>query len=80
MSWEKLPESVRIFVADDGTGIDEKDIYYIFRRVYRASKSSKNGVGLGLPLARSVVEGQGGTLSVQSRPREGTTFTLTLPE
>lgn len=80
VSWEKLPESVRIFVADDGTGIDEKDIYYIFRRFYRASKSSKNGVGLGLPLARSVVEGQGGTLSVQSRPGEGTTFTLTLPE
>lgn len=83
VSWEKLPESVRIFVADDGTGIDEKDIYYIFRRFYRASKknskSCKNGVGLGLPLAKSIIEGQGGTLSVQSRPGEGTTFTLTLP-
>ena len=84
VSWEKLPESVRIFVADDGTGIDEKDIYYIFRRFYRASKknskSCKNGVGLGLPLAKSIIEGQGGTLSVQSRSGEGTTFTLTLPE
>lgn len=83
VSWEKLPESVRIFVADDGTGIDEKDIYYIFRRFYRASKknskSCKNGVGLGLPLAKSIIEGQGGTLSVQSRLGEGTTFTLTLP-
>ena len=83
VSWEKLPESVRIFVADDGTGIDEKDIYYIFRRFYRASKknskSCKNGVGLGLPLAKSIIEGQGGTLSVQSRSGEGTTFTLTLP-
>lgn len=83
VSWEKLPESVRIFVADDGTGIDEKDIYYIFRRFYRASKknskSCKNGVGLGLPLAKSIIEGQGGTLSVQSWPGEGTTFTLTLP-
>ena len=80
VSWEKRPESVRIFVADDGTGIDEKDIYSIFKRFYRASKSSKNGVGLGLPLAKSIIEGQGGTLSVQSRSGEGTTFTLTLPE
>ena len=66
---------------DNGKGIDEKDIYHIFKRFYRTSKGkgSGTGIGLGLPLAKSIVEGQGGVLSVQSRAGEGTVFTMTLP-
>ncbi len=81
VSWEQFPGMVRISVKDNGKGIDEKDLYHIFKRFYRAFKGSggRQGVGLGLPLAKSIAEGQGGTLSVQSLPGEGTTFTLMLP-
>lgn len=81
VSWEQFPERVRISVKDNGKGIEEKDIYHIFKRFYRASKENgvRQGIGLGLPLAKSIAEGQGGTLSVQSSLGEGTTFTLMLP-
>ena len=82
MSWECFPGMVRISVKDNGKGIDENDLYHIFKRFYRTSKESggKQGIGLGLSLAKSIVEGQGGTLSVQSRLGEGTLFTLMLPD
>lgn len=82
VSWEHFPGMVRISVKDNGEGIDEKDIYHIFKRFYRVSKECgrKQGVGLGLPLAKSIAEGQGGTLSVRSVLGEGTTFTLMLPD
>ncbi|MDE5909726.1 MAG: HAMP domain-containing histidine kinase [Lachnospiraceae bacterium] len=81
LSWEQFPEMTRVSVTDNGKGIDEKDIYHIFKRFYRTSrgKGSGQGVGLGLPMARSIIEGQGGTLSVQSRKEEGSVFTVTLP-
>ena len=81
VSWEKLPEMTRMSVSDDGKGIDEKDLYHIFKRFYRSTKGKRDGqgVGLGLPLAKSIVEGQGGTLSVQSRAGEGTEFIMMLP-
>jgi signal transduction histidine kinase len=77
ISWEQSPAMVRIKIADDGAGIAPEDIHHIFMRFYR-SKNSKDtqGVGLGLSLAKSIVEGQGGTLSVQSTLNCGTTFTL----
>lgn len=82
ISWEKLPEMTRLSVADDGKGIEEEDLYHIFKRFYRSDRGKKNGqgVGLGLPLAKSIVEGQGGTLSVQSRAGEGTVFTIMLAD
>ena len=72
--------SVNITVTDNGNGIAQEDIYHIFKRFYR-SKNSKDtqGVGLGLPLAKSIAEGQGGTISVHSVPQEGTSFTLSFP-
>lgn len=77
ISWEKSPVMIRLKITDDGTGIAPEDIHHIFKRFYR-SKNSKDtqGVGLGLFLAKSIVEGQGGTLSVQSVLNRGTTFTL----
>lgn len=82
ISWEALPGMVRVLVEDNGKGIEEKDIYHIFKRFYRTSKGKETGqgVGLGLPLAKSIVEGQGGTLTVRSRAGEGTEFTMMLPE
>lgn len=81
VSWEKLPGMTRVSVMDNGKGIEEKDLYHIFKRFYRSAEGKRSGqsVGLGLPLAKSVVEEQGGTLSVQSRVGEGTVFIMMLP-
>lgn len=77
ITWESTPTMLRIFVSDNGSGIAPEDIHHIFKRFYR-SKYSLNtpGIGLGLPLAKSIIEGQGGLISVQSILHEGTTFSV----
>lgn len=80
ISWDETPLMFRISVSDNGDGIDEEDIHHIFKRFYRSKKSlDTQGIGLGLPLAKSIVEGQGGTISVQSKSGAGTTFVLSFP-
>lgn len=77
ITWDVSPTAARILISDDGEGIAPEDIHHIFKRFYRSSKSLDiPGIGLGLPLAKSIVEGQGGTISVSSTPRVGTTFVL----
>lgn len=77
ISWDVSPTAARILISDDGEGIAPEDIHHIFKRFYRSSKSLDiPGIGLGLPLAKSIVEGQGGTISVRSTPHVGTTFVL----
>ncbi len=77
ISWERTPAMIRIFITDNGHGIAQEDIHHIFKRFYRSKNTSDNqGIGLGLPLAKAIVEGQGGILSVQSERLQGTTFTL----
>ena len=77
ITWEQMPLMTRFTVADNGEGIAETDIHHIFKRFYRSG--SGRGTGLGLPLARSIVEGQDGTLSVQSEKGAGAVFTLSFP-
>lgn len=77
ISWERTPAMVRISIADNGDGIAEEDIHHIFKRFYRSKHTLETpGIGLGLSLAKSIVEGQGGFLTVQSKLHHGTTFTL----
>ena len=77
ISWEQTPAMIRIFITDNGHGISQEDIHHIFKRFYRSKNTSESqGIGLGLPLAKAIVEGQGGILSVQSERLQGTTFTL----
>ena len=80
VTWRTSPAMVRICVEDNGTGIMPDDIHHIFKRFYRSSRSlDAQGIGLGLPLAKSIVEGQGGVISVQSVPGKGTVFTISFP-
>lgn len=77
ITWACTPAMLRITVSDNGRGIPPEDIYHIFKRFYRSRNSlDTQGAGLGLPLAKSIVEGQGGTISVQSTPGEGAKFVI----
>ena len=77
ITWQNTSLTTRILVSDDGCGIPPEDIHHIFKRFYRSqTPSHSQGIGLGLPLAKAIVEGQSGILSVQSHPGEGTTFTM----
>lgn len=77
ITWERTPAMFRILISDNGTGIAPEDIHHIFKRFYRSKYSlDTQGIGLGLPLAKSIIEGQGGVIAVQSEIGNGTTFTL----
>ena len=77
VEWSQSPLMTQIEISDDGKGIHPEDLYNIFKRFYRSRLSSDvHGIGLGLPLAKSIVEAHGGTISVTSTPGMGTTFTL----
>ncbi len=69
-------------VRDMGAGIPLKDQSRIFERFYRVDATrtrSTGGHGLGLAIVKTLVEGMGGTITCQSMPDEGTTFTMRLP-
>ena len=67
ITWDSTPAMFRIFISDNGNGIVPEDIYHIFKRFYRSKHSlDTQGIGLGLPLAKSIIEGQGGMILVQS--------------
>ncbi len=72
--------AVSISVRDTGAGIPEHEIPRIWDRLYRGDQSrTTRGLGLGLSLVRASVAAQGGTVSVDSQPSRGSTFTITLP-
>ncbi len=65
---------------DNGMGMSAEDIPHIFERFYRCDQSrTKPGSGLGLSLARAIIVSHGGSISVESNPRQGTIFTVILP-
>ena len=70
-----------VAVTDDGPGIAAADLDRVFEPFYRvrADAGSPDGTGLGLPLARSLAERNGGRLTVESEPGAGSTFRLVLP-
>ena len=71
---------VVIRVRDTGAGIPPDVLPHIFERFYRGQASrTGRGAGLGLAIAKELIEAQGGTLTVESAPGQGATFTATLP-
>ena len=78
ISWERTPLMFRISVTDNGEGIAPEDFHHIFKRFYTGNRSQnrEEGLGLGLPLVRAIMEGQGGSVGVRSIPCEETVFTL----
>lgn len=73
--------SVKVVVSDTGIGIPEDELPYIFDRFYQVARARRynHGFGLGLSIAKSIVESHKGTISVLSQPDQGATFTVLLP-
>ncbi len=73
------PDAVRFEVRDTGEGIAREHQDRIFDKFFRVPGTRSGGVGLGLYIAREIVEAHGGTIGVESEPGRGSTFWFTLP-
>ncbi|MDO4322648.1 MAG: HAMP domain-containing sensor histidine kinase [Lachnospiraceae bacterium] len=77
IEWKTSASMVQIIIKDNGSGIHPEDLHHIFKRFYRSRFSKdKQGVGLGLPLTKMIVEAHNGTIEVDSELGIGTSFIL----
>lgn len=81
ISTNKSRNDVVIQVKDQGIGISKKDLPFVFDRFYRSdkSRSQTDGFGLGLSIAKQIVNKHNGTIQVVSKPKKGSVFTVKLP-
>mgnify|MGYP001583433863 FL=1 len=83
ISAKKTEKTVQIKVIDQGMGIEDKDMPKLFNRFYRAdttrTKTDRSGYGLGLAIAKRIVENHFGKITVESQPGKGSIFTVSLP-
>ena len=80
IEWKISASSLQIAIKDSGSGIHPEELYYIFRRFYRSRYSKdKQGIGLGLPLAKSIIEAHGGSIAADSGLGVGSTFYINFP-
>ena len=67
-------------MSDTGEGISREQLPYIFDKYYQVGQQARTkGAGLGLAIAREVIEAHGGSISVESQRGRGTTFTMEIP-
>jgi signal transduction histidine kinase len=67
-------------VADTGAGIASENLPLVFDRFWQATRAGRQGAGLGLPIAKGIVEAHGGRIWVESTEGRGTTFSFTIPK
>ena len=79
IEWKQMSDMLQIVVEDNGCGIHSEDVYHIFKRFYR-SRFSKDtqGIGLGLPLAKTIIELHGGNMKVDSVLGKGSAFIINI--
>lgn len=77
IEWKQFASVIQVIIKDNGSGIHPEDLPHIFKRFYR-SRFSKDtqGIGLGLPLAKAIIEAHSGTIEVDSTLGHGSTFTI----
>ncbi len=76
INWEENNFYTKIAIKDEGVGIDKKDVKHIFERFYKGKNSSENSVGIGLALAKSIIEKDNGYIICASELGRGTTFEI----
>ncbi|WP_110933519.1 sensor histidine kinase [Paenibacillus bouchesdurhonensis] len=72
-----------VMITDTGPGIEAEELPYIFERFYRGDKSRNRktgGAGIGLAIVKAIVEAHGGSISIKSKPGEGTRFDICFPK
>ncbi len=82
IGWKLVVGEVEIWVSDQGQGMDAETLSHAFEPFYQGKNtvvSGDKGIGLGLSLAKSMVEAQGGMIRIESEPGKGTTVSFTLP-
>lgn len=80
---EAIPGGISVSIRDSGEGILPEDLPHVFERFYRGDRSrnhASGGAGLGLAIAKGIVEAHGGSIRVESERGKGTTFTFILPK
>ena len=73
---DQTDEMIRLEIADTGPGIDEEQVKKIFEPFYT---TKAQGLGLGMPYARKIIEQHGGTISLSSQLGKGTTISIVIP-
>ena len=68
-----------ISVVDKGKGITADQLPRVFDRYWQSSRTDRQGAGLGLAIAKGIVEAHGGRIRIESKPGEGTTASFSLP-
>lgn len=79
---QKLSMNLLIEIEDEGIGIPLEELHKVFQRFYRGTEAAKfatEGAGVGLSLARSIIEQQGGTITAKRKLKNGMIFRVTLP-
>jgi signal transduction histidine kinase len=73
--------NVAISIRDTGPGIDPSALPHVFERFYRGDEArGRPGIGLGLPIAKALVEAQQGTITAESQVGQGSVITVSLPQ
>lgn len=80
VSARETQDGIEIRVADDGIGIDPRELPFIFDIFHRGCGRKKEGYGIGLATVKAIVEGHGGRVEVESEPGRGSTFAVHLPK
>lgn len=75
-SYTQNPLYTEILIWDDGEGFSKEDIPHLFERFYRGKNASKDGIGIGLALAKEIIERQNGTIRAKNKPYNGALFEI----
>lgn len=75
-SYGTNPLYTEILIRDEGPGFEKEDLSHLFERFYRGRNSGKNGIGIGLSLAKEIIERQNGTIRAKNLPNGGACFEI----
>ncbi|MDD3173239.1 MAG: HAMP domain-containing sensor histidine kinase [Herbinix sp.] len=76
INYNENPIYVEIVISDNGSGIGKEDLPFIFKRFYKGKNASEDSVGIGLAMAKSIIASQNGDISVISKKKQGTSFSI----